>query len=283
MTSVVLRFRRAGLEFSPDSLEMICNQHFPAGPLVAGTGGEAFRRVQKLVCLGVGLDEKATTETQIQHRVDQSRSAWIRHRALLRNPHVPAEIRYKVLQATVGASILHGAGTWHPSAHTRALLEQAEWRHLRWMSRATKDPAEEWISFYRRRHREAKTFRGGGTPSLWHRAVDLSFTWFGHVSRQVDRPAAALQRWRDLGWWRTVQAVRGPRDRTGRHPTRGWQRSLERTLEQLVGLDFLAQTSDRGRWDSLRPTFLKGCVENFGGALPPPPPDAKRRRTNPRR
>ena len=278
VTSVVERFCRAGLEFSPGSLEMLCNDHFPDGPVHTTPGGAAFTRVPKLVCLGVSLDSKATSESQIQYRIDQARSTWVRHRSLLRNPHIPTTDRYRLLQATVGASVLYGAGSWVPSAHTRSALEQAEWRFLRWMTRTSKDPSEEWLAFYRRRHREAKTFRTGEAPSFWHRAIELSFTWYGHIARHATSPAGRSQRWRNLGWWRAVQCVRGARDSEGRHPTRGWQRGLERTLEQSLGGDFHALATAKDRWNEKRAFFVRQCVAAFGGALPTPPPAAKRAR-----
>ena len=200
-------FSRAGLSFSPESLELLGNSTFPGGTLHLVPGGVSFRRVTTLVCLGVALDGEGSTSAQIQHRVDQARGAWFRSRALLQSKHLTHEERYRFLHATVGASALHGAGSWIPSVRARALLEQAEWRCLRWMAQERRAGEEPWLAFYSRRHRAAKAFREGAVATWWHKAVCASHAWYGHLRRHPSCPAARIQAWRDLPWWRTVQMI----------------------------------------------------------------------------
>ena len=227
-----------------------------------------FREVPRLICLGVALDACGSTTAQVEHRLDFARARWHRHRAMLLSHHVPPSDRYRFFRATVGSSLLHGAGNWVPSAHVRAQLELTEMRYLRQMTKVRKAPEEDWVPFYRRRHKLAQAFREEATSYLWHSAVTAAHGWYGHVHRH----------WRSLEWWRTVQFLRGPRDLAGRHPRRGWHRAVEHLLEGCYGGALSAQLATREQWLQARPAFVEFCVHSFGGRLPERPRAAKRRR-----
>ena len=87
-----------------------------------------------------------------------------------------------------------------------------------------------------------------------------------------------MQDWRDLLWWRTIQAMRTSGVHDIRHPAHGWNRTLERSLENCFGVGFPARAQDRAQWERDRPLFLAWTVQAFGGPLPRPPPRVKRLR-----
>lgn len=120
ITDLANRFAQVGLTFSPESLQFLRNSAFETGTLRITPGGHAFAGVERMVCLGVALDTKCRTETQTQYRVDQSRGSWIRFRNRLLCDRIPPSERHRLLQRTVGASILYGAGSWVPSAQLAA-------------------------------------------------------------------------------------------------------------------------------------------------------------------
>ena len=179
---------------------------------------------------------------------------------------------------TVGASILWGAGSWTPSAALRATLDQEEGKYLRWMTGLRKRPEEQWLPFYRRRHRATLEFHRDGRPNLWRTAVQRVHGWYGHLRRHADSPAAKVATWRSLLWWRTVQFARPSHDRTLRHPRRGWRRGAEECFESCFGDIFPELAADRQRWSEARSVFLRWCCTRFGGSPPARPPGPKRPR-----
>lgn len=134
-----------GLHFSPRSVEAM--GHSPAGAapqLKLGAGPFAIR--EHIVCLGVALDVRGSTDAMCEHRPREVQGLRWRWNRQLSFQRVSLEERVRHLRAPMVSCMLLGSQLWTLARRLSDFIDSAE---LRWLRRTTfecRPSGEEWIS-----------------------------------------------------------------------------------------------------------------------------------------
>jgi hypothetical protein len=268
---------RWGIQLGGDSLEWLVNE--AAQPYKAGAEtrlrAARLREVEELRVLGVMLDSRGSTETQVRHRLRTAAATWTRWKPLLCDPRVPLHIRLAKLDTTVGASALFGSGSWALTVGIARTLRIASNKWARFML-GRKPEERTWLEHVKICNtRVDRTRRIFQIPEWSQRALRAVHGWHGHLARgwlqssglldveSDNPPCQALSwlawQWRSESWWRAIQAMRPGEDEVDRntvHPRRGAAAQHAEHLACLVwGVDWPTRTPCRAHWRADRDTF----------------------------
>ena len=269
-----------GHTFGSGSLEILPNE--PA-KIQLGDGmlqctlsdGRPFKEVQKLVALGVAIDNKGSTEAAVGHRVAMATRLWWGCKGFLTNKKVQIADRIRSFYNTVGSSLLFGSGGWTPSKALANNLGVREGLWIRQILGLQRRENEDWVGFWRRQyHRAHKARARAGLASFAHRQWMSHHGWLGHLCRlrETDKTtlAAAAQKWKDTTWWRHAKAagavVHNWADNTWRHKRPGRLcKRLEEELCDHYGDNWEDRAIDRQEWWKGSRDWLQALNEKWRG------------------
>ena len=227
-----------------------------------------FERKETLPCLGVLLSPSGSTETAIEYRITAGQQHYWARSDQVTCRAVPKRARVSRLYQTVGSTILWGAGGWIPTAKLLSRLESLELSLLR---RIIAHPrgSDGFVAYMKKSALAARrALERFGQTGLAAMVFSKIFGWAGHLARlQRDTPVARVLRFRNLQWWRDMQASMPRLDpsnttswrhhRPGRFPR--WEDLLERFCPEWL---FVAQ--DREQWRKLMPRFVSASLHALG-------------------
>lgn len=270
LTNALARIR---LKWSSSSLEFLIGAAAaPVPPPVLTSSRQEFHTVDTLRVLGVMVDSRGSTHTQLEFRLREANKVWGRTRHLLCDRSLAPALCVQRFYQTVGTSATYGCGMWAPTSTLFNSIEAQELRWLRAMTGVRKNPGEEWVPFYRRRRAAANRLRTlNGRWTLWHRVCRSVHGLHGHWARHPHVPAAVALGWRGSDWWRTQQDLHvsglGTED-DWRHPSQNWTRAAGTLVTNFLGPEWRHTAQDRAVWKHTERSFVRWCCDRV--ATDPP-------------
>jgi len=233
-------------------------------------------RVDQMTILGVSVDATASSACAVEHRIAAAQAHFFARKSQLACPRVPLRERLRRLYATVGATLLWGAGGWNLSAALVRRLETFELFLLRRVISCPRRPQEPWVTYLKRSASAARSFLTRfSIDSLIVRVFKTHHGWAGHAARAPpESPLARALRFRDLDWWSRARDLgRWDRKNTSgwRHPRSGPNTRWESCLYSWSPA-WATGALDREAWRSSLPAYLVHCAIRFTckNSLQPP-------------
>ena len=269
---------KRGLFFGQDSLQILANDKFKElqenHVFVLPQAGHRFKDETEMDVLGTRLDATGSHETACRHRLEEANKVWHRFKRTLCSPNLTKQFKLYHCNKIVGASALHNAGGWTPTAKVCRMLDIKENTWHRQVLRRKRKADEDWVTHQRRATHEARKYRKKwNVERLAEQAWKLHHKWMGHIWRQISEPeqhdsiAAVALEWRNARWWRTTQALGTAAERRPQgmaRPGRGRPRKdAEETLEELAGTDWRQRAQDREDWKADEEAFVQACRRKF--------------------
>ena len=238
------------------------------GGLRFGPGGAQWMPcVASLRLLGVLLDETGSTACSLHARVAAAHSAWGCRRQDLCNRNRPVHARILYFYSTVIGALLWGSQGWCLKQNEAKLLRGFELRCIRCMLCRRRRPNETFLAHLQRTTRMARLVLDRvGVPSVVFRALRGAYGWAGHVARHPDLAVHRMLCWRDLEWWRVLQAVGTPPG--SRHPRTGPVTRWENQFEPWLGAQWRGKAQCREGWAAKARHFIQSRLQSFFGCVP---------------
>ena len=141
-------------------------------------------RVSSMIALGICIDEAATTEAALHHRLGQALRHWFDKSAQLTRRGVPLRLRLRRFEESVLATLLWGAGGWTLNSSLVQTLTSFQLNCVRRTLNRRRRPDENYVHWIKRASNMARTCveRHGGFSAV-ARALQFSHSWAGHVER----------------------------------------------------------------------------------------------------
>ena len=124
-------------------------------------------RVSSMIALGICIDEAATTEAALHHRLGQALRHWFDKSAQLTRRGVPLRLRLRRFEESVLATLLWGAGGWTLNSSLVQTLTSFQLNCVKRMLNRRRRPDENYVL-------DQARFKHG--PQFVH-------SWAGHVER----------------------------------------------------------------------------------------------------
>ena len=251
---------------------------------MALSSGAVFERVQVLQALGISLDDKASTDAMVEGRLSSARKMWPKLSGWLCSASLPWKHRLAKLYATIGASLLWGAGIWALGKEVARRVCSQETRWLRRMLGQRKLPDQTWVDWLTETKRAAHSVRIlCGKRPMWARACTRVWGWHSHVARrEPGHGGLAWLAWKDEKWWRIQQALGHfdwrQRRTQWRHTKKNWKRGGEKAVADYEGAEWMDRATRRETWSKCGEGFVTWANRRWGG---PEMPAGSRRRERP--
>ena len=102
-------------------------------------------RVSSMIALGICIDEAATTEAALHHRLGQALRHWFDKSAQLTRRGVPLRLRLRRFEETVLATLLWGAGGWTLNSSLVQTLTSFQLNCVKRMLNRRRRPDENYV------------------------------------------------------------------------------------------------------------------------------------------
>ena len=274
MQSLTTSLAQRRLYWKPDSLCYMASLVETLHELVVtdGTAQLKVPNVDRMEVLGTLMEKNGNTGPSFQHRSAKAEKAFWSDKDVLTTKSLALTVRFKRYSERIVPRVLHGCGSWAWSQSLYQSLVALEGRFLRRIVGVGKRQNEDWLPWFRRATRLAKSLhmKHGFTPlptlvlRKIHRAASRlqppNATRFAAAADTVVLLADAIE-WKDTWWWHQQQAAMQQLEPRGdwRHaPTFGTRgNTWDGVFVNAYGLEWSSIAKDPARWATSFEEFVE--------------------------